>query len=80
MAGYTFETQRFYWQDEKNRKSFLVTVDVVSQYPSIPHKEGVLALKITHMWKKWDTPQNFLLAFIDELWKTGKIRILRKNE
>ena len=32
--------------------------------------------KITHMWR-WDTPQNFLLAFIVELWKTKKIRILR---
>ena len=26
----------------------------------------------------WGTPQNFLLAFIDELWKTRKIRILKK--
>ena len=32
--------------------------------------------KITHMLR-WDTPQNFLLAFIVELWKTKKIRILR---
>ena len=30
------------------------------------------------MWKKWGSPQNFLLAFIDELWKTQKIRILKK--
>ena len=29
------------------------------------------------MWR-WGTPQNFLLAFIDELWKTWKIRILKK--
>ena len=36
--------------------------------------------RITHMWKRWDTPQNFLLAFIDELWKTWKIRILKKGE
>ena len=34
--------------------------------------------KITHMWSRWGTPQNFLLAFIDELWKTWKIRILKK--
>ena len=34
--------------------------------------------KITHMWRRWSTPQNFLLAFIDELWKTRKIRILKK--
>ena len=30
------------------------------------------------MWRRWGTPQNFLLAFIDELWKTWKIRILKK--
>ena len=30
------------------------------------------------MWRRWDTPQNFLLAFIDELWKAWKIRILKK--
>ena len=30
------------------------------------------------MQTRWDTPQNFLLAFIHELWKTWKIRILRK--
>ena len=34
--------------------------------------------KITHMQTRWGTPQNFLLAFIHELWKTWKIRILRK--
>ena len=33
--------------------------------------------KITHMWR-WGTPQNYLLAFIDKLWKTQKIRILKK--
>ena len=27
---------------------------------------------------RWGTPQKFLLAFIDELWKTQKIRILKK--
>ena len=27
---------------------------------------------------KWGTPQNFLLAFIDELWNFWKIRILKK--
>ena len=25
--------------------------------------------KITHMWRRWGTPQNFFLAFIDELEK-----------
>ena len=30
------------------------------------------------MWGKWGTPQNFLLAFIDELWKTRKIKFLKK--
>ena len=27
---------------------------------------------------RWGTPQNFLLAFIDESWKTRKIRTLKK--
>ena len=30
------------------------------------------------MWRRWDTPENFLLVFIDELWKTPKIRLLKK--
>ena len=30
------------------------------------------------MWRRWGTPQNFFLAFINELWKTWKIRILKK--
>ena len=30
------------------------------------------------MWRRWGTHQNFILAFIDELWKTSKIRILKK--
>ena len=30
------------------------------------------------MWRRWSSPQNFLLAFNDELWKTQKIRILKK--
>ena len=34
--------------------------------------------KFTHMWRRRDTPQNFVLAFIDELWKTWKMRILKK--
>ena len=34
--------------------------------------------KITHIWRRWGTPQNCLLAFINELWKTWKIGILRK--
>ena len=25
--------------------------------------------KITYMWRRWGTPQNFFLAFIDELEK-----------
>ena len=32
---------------------------------------------MTHMWR-WGTPQNFHLAFVDELWKTWKIRVLKK--
>ena len=31
------------------------------------------------MWR-WSTPQNFLLPFIDELWKTQKIRLLKKGK
>ena len=30
------------------------------------------------MWGSSGTPHNFLLAFIDEFWKTGKIRLLKK--
>ena len=30
------------------------------------------------MWRRWGKLQNFLLAFIDELWKTCKIKILKK--
>ena len=30
---------------------------------------SAVGLKIAHMWRKWDTPQNFCLAFIDELEK-----------
>ena len=30
------------------------------------------------MWGRWGTPQNFLLAFIKELWKTRKIKLLKK--
>ena len=34
--------------------------------------------KITQRWRRWGTPQNFLLTFIDELCKTRKIWILKK--
>ena len=30
------------------------------------------------MWRRWGTPNNFLLIFIDEVSKTQKIRPLRK--
>ena len=33
-----------------------------------------LRVKITHMWRKWGTPQNFFLAFIDELEKQTIIK------
>ena len=36
--------------------------------------------KITHMWRRWSTTQNFLLTFTDQLWKTPKIRILKKTK
>ena len=35
-------------------------------------------IEITHISRRWGTPQNFLLAFIDDLWKTQKMRILKK--
>ena len=36
-------------------------------------------IKKTHICEEGDdTPQNFLLPFIDELWKTWNIRILKK--
>ena len=34
--------------------------------------------KITYMWVRWGTPQNFLLEFIDEFSKTRKTRLLKK--
>ena len=34
--------------------------------------------KKLHMWGRRGTPQNFLLAFIDKLWKSPKIRLLKK--
>ena len=34
--------------------------------------------KITHLWKRWCKPHNFLLAFTDEFWKTWNIWILKK--
>ena len=41
-----------------------------SNWDKISHS---LTKKITHMWGRCGTPQNFLFAFIDEFWKTGKI-------
>ena len=46
-----------------------------SNWDKISHS---LTKKVTPMLGRWGTPQNFLLAFIDELWKTQKIRLLRK--
>ena len=43
------------------------------QYDNDRYKwEVTLNGKITHMWRRWVTTQNLLLAFIDELWKTWK--------
>ena len=39
-----------------------------------------MSQKITHMWGGWGTPQDFLLAFIDELWKTRKIKTFEKKK
>ena len=38
-----------------------------------------LSKKITHICRRWGTPQNFLSAFNDELWKTEKSEFW-KNE
>ena len=35
-------------------------------------------IEITHISRRWGTPQNLLLPFIDDLWKTRKMRILKK--
>ena len=32
-------------------------------------RNGFIRKKITHMWRRWGTPQNFFLAFIDDLEK-----------
>ena len=36
--------------------------------------------KNTHMWRKWGTPQNFFLAFTDELWKPEKSYSWKKEK
>ena len=46
-----------------------------SNWDKISHS---LTKRITHMWGRWGTRQNFLLAFINEFWKTRKIRLLKK--
>ena len=33
-------------------------------------------VKVTHMWRRWGIPQNFFLAFIDQL---GKQIIIKKT-
>ena len=47
------------------------TFSAVCSLPKIFFKKIIL------IWRRWGTPQNFLLALIDELWKTWKIRILK---
>ena len=50
------------------------------QYDNDRYKwEVTLNGKITHMWRRWGTTQNLLLAFIDELWKIWKSEFW-KNE
>ena len=34
-------------------------------------------IKITHMWRRWSTPQNFFFAFIDELEKQLLKKLLK---
>ena len=36
--------------------------------------------KNTHIWRKWRTPQNFFLAFTDELWKPEKSLSWKKEK
>ena len=38
---------------------------------------ALLKEKITHKWRRWGTSQNFIFPFIDKLWKTWQIRLLK---
>ena len=53
----------------------IATATIVVAMTSKKKKEWKKLQKITLMW---GTPQNFLLAFTCELWKTPKNRILKK--
>ena len=61
------------WEKKKKKKgSFLVTADVVGLCPSIPHKEGVLALK-----NKLEE-RNSLKIFTNDLVKLAEF-VLKNN-
>ena len=47
----------------------VVDASVFHREPFNPNKNKYVNNKITHMWRRWGTPQNFFLAFIDELEK-----------
>ena len=40
-----------------------------SPLPPLNNNFHAIIQKITHMWRRWGTPQNFFLKFIDELEK-----------
>ena len=41
----------------------------LQRLPIQNHSKQSIAEKIAHMWRRWGTPHNFCLAFIDELEK-----------
>ena len=58
---------------------FLIVQELLQVYANFSKpviKNTNLEQKITHMWRMWHTPQNFFLAFIDEL---GKQIIITKT-
>ena len=61
MVGHIFETFGDFIDKMKRIRKvpFQVTADVVSLHPSIPYKEGVLALKNMYIYIK--SPQKMLL-------------------
>ena len=50
----------------------------VNQGNLLSIRRWVAILKIKHMWRRWDTPQNFFFAFIDGLEKQIIIKKLLK--
>ena len=75
MAGNTFETGDFTDKMKRIGKvpegSFLVTTDVVGLYPSIPHKEGILALKSKLEEQNSKIPTNDLVKLTEFVLKNN---------